>query len=80
MYPLEQLALDWRSAGCKLCATSFGGLRMDSARKLRFVLCWTLLTASAPGLMAAEVAEKLSLRPTHRSGEQSHVEIALQVG
>ena len=53
---------------------------MDSARKLRFVLGCMLLAAWAPGLKAAEEAEKLSLRPAHRSGEQSRVEIALQVG
>jgi hypothetical protein len=53
---------------------------MDSARNLRFVLGCMLLAAWAPGLKAAEMAEKLSLRPAHRSGEQSRVEIALQVG
>ena len=40
------------------------GLRMDSARKLRFFLSWTLLAVSARGLVADEVAEKLSLRPS----------------
>jgi len=53
---------------------------MDSTRNLRYFLVLTLLTVLTNGLNAAAVAEKLSLRPTHRAGEQSRVEIALQVG